>query len=71
MDWVTGKSKKGKERNHMCGHHVLGPDGNSVLSFTACKIVIGTTPIGRRQNHNPTAPKCKNCLRVLRRLIEK
>lgn len=64
MEWVTTVTKKGKKRRHMRGVKYERPPGQD---YTICEMDLSELD---QVKDDPTAPKCKSCLRVLKRLIE-
>lgn len=68
MKWIATKTKKGKLIRHIHFQHVLG-SVDTIIGFTICGAVSHRKLLALIKD-DLTAPKCKNCLRVLRRLIE-
>jgi len=62
MEWVTTRPEGSKKRRHVeCRRDFFD-------IFTVCGTIL---PVRNCLNvDDPAAPKCKNCLRVLKRLIE-
>lgn len=64
MEWVTTETLKGEEKRHVL-----------ICAYIAGEGIIDTLICGSdfplQVDDNPKAPKCKNCLKVLKKLIEK
>ena len=64
MKWITTMTRTGIKRKHLEVQLNLDRTNSHVKSITACGL------LEVRFGDDSTAPKCKNCLRVLRRLME-
>jgi len=60
MEWITTETEKGKKKRHIDGAR----EYSNLLLCGANLVTLSVI------EYDPTAPKCKNCLRVLKRLIE-